>query len=62
MQIIELFQTPDDKEFYFTPEHQGKEDLTNDNEEAYNLWKENKDKFIEKANNWYTVNMVGNPE
>lgn len=51
MQVIEVLQTPDDKEFYFTPENQGKEDLTNDNEEAYNIWKDNKDKFLDKAMN-----------
>jgi len=53
MQIIELLQKPDDKEFYFTAEHQGKEDLISANEDAYNLWKENKEKFLEKVQIWW---------
>jgi len=49
MQFIELLQTPDDQEYYFTKEHYGKEDETGNNEWAYEFWKDNKEKFIEKA-------------
>ena len=51
MQIIELLNVPDDKEFYFTEEHLEESDITPDNDETYQLWKDNKDKFLEKAKN-----------
>ena len=45
--IIEVLKTPDDSEYFWSKENTGKEELTTKNEDCYNLWKENKDKFIE---------------
>lgn len=49
VQIIELLKTPDDKEFYFTKENQGTDDVTTDNENIFKEYKENKEQYMMKA-------------
>lgn len=44
-----MLKSPDDSEYFWSADKTDKEELTTSNEDCYKLWKENKDKFIEKA-------------